>query len=334
MPVNKSALIRYRVINRCLIGNRKATREQLKKACEDAFYGKEISYRTIDSDLNAMRYDEGLKYFAPIICDKWTKSYYYKEPGYTIEKIPLSTEEYETLLLAAKLLEQFSDAPVFQTFSKTVKTIANQSGLKKEYRMVSLYRYLEFEGRRDTTSSRFLEDVIKAVSDSKAVEIEYQSYFADTPSIYLIHPCLLKQYRSSWYLLGFSQDEDKIKTFAIDRVKAFKVRSDIQFIDKRFNSFEYFRNSVGITVSNQEPVEVQLEFTNMQAKYVMAYPLHSSQEIVSENENAVVIKYFVRPDYEFISQIMAWGEEVKVLKPESLAKTVRSKLEAAIKKYY
>ena len=280
-----------------------------------------------------MRYDDGLKYYAPIKYSKWDSVYYYEDPGYTIEEIPLSKEEYETLLLAAKLLEQFSDTPLFQTFSETVKRVANLSGIKPEYRKVSIYHYIEFEGRRDTSSSKYLENIIKSVSECKAIEIEYQSYFADTPSVYIIHPCLLKQYKSSWYLLAYFQEEDKIKTFAVDRFKGLKVRDDIDFIDKRFNSWEYFKDSVGITVTTKEPVEVHLAFTNMQAKYVMAYPLHSSQEIVSDNGAEMVIKYFLRPDYEFISQILAWGDQVKVLKPANLVSMVRERIESALKKY-
>ena len=242
MPVNKSALIRYRVINRCLLGNKKATREQLKSACESVL-DKEVSFRTIDADLNAMKYDRGLNYEAPIKYSKHDSAYYYDEPGYTIETIPLSKEEHDTLLLAAKLLEQFSDAPLFQTFSDTVKRIAKQSGQKEKYRYVSLYHYLEFEGRRDFSSSKFLPDVINAVSECKVVELEYKSFFADTPSVYVIHSCLLKQYKSSWYLLGYSEDEDKIKTFALDRFISLKYRNDIPFIDKRFNSNNYFENA-------------------------------------------------------------------------------------------
>ena len=332
MPVNKSALIRYRVINRCLLGNKKVTREQLKRACESVL-DKEVSFRTIDADLNAMKYDRGLNYEAPIKYSKRDCAYYYDEPGYTIEKIPLSKEEHDTLLLAAKLLEQFSDAPLFQTFSRTVKSIARQSGLKEKYGYVSLYHHLEFEGRRNSSSSKYLEDVIKAVSECKVVEIEYKSFFADAPSVYIIHSCLLKQYKSSWYLLGYSEDEDKIKTFALDRFISVKVRNDIPFIDRRFNSKDYFQSAFGINVSKLEPLEVHLAFSNLQATYVLAYPIHSSQEIVSDNEKEVIIKYFVRPDYEFISQIMTWGNEVKVIKPESLAEIVRSKLAAALEKY-
>lgn len=332
MPVNKSALIRYRVINRCLMGNKKATREQLKRACENVL-DKEVSFRTIDADLNAMKYDRGLNYEAPIKYSKRDSAYYYDDPGYTIETIPLSKEEHDTLLLAAKLLEQFSDAPVFQTFAETVKRIVKQSGQTREYRYVSLYHHLEFEGRRDSSSSKHLPDVIKAVSECKVVELEYKSFFADAPSVYIIHSCLLKQYKSSWYLLGYFEAEDKIKTFSLDRFINVKLRNDIPFIDRRFNSKDYFANSFGINVSREEPVEVHLAFTNLQATYVLAYPIHSSQEIVSDDKNEVVIKYFVRPDYEFISQIMSWGNEVKVIKPESLSEIVRSKLKAALEKY-
>ncbi len=127
-----------------------------------------------------MRKDDRLGYNAPIAFDRLKGIYYYSEPGYTIEEIPMSKEEYEALLLAAKLLQQFSNAPVFQSFSETVKRVARQSGLPDPYRTgSSLYRFLEFEGHRENSSSRFLPEAIKAVSHQIVTEIEYEDFYSE-----------------------------------------------------------------------------------------------------------------------------------------------------------
>ena len=68
MPANKYALLRYRIIDRC-INNRGRpfpTREQLRQECEDALYGsggEAISLSTIDKDINAMRNEGELGYY-------------------------------------------------------------------------------------------------------------------------------------------------------------------------------------------------------------------------------------------------------------------------------
>jgi predicted DNA-binding transcriptional regulator YafY len=93
MPTNKEALIRYRVINRCLKDFKYATREKMIQACEDVLSIRPISSRTIYQDIRDMKEDERLGYFAPIKLDRTRMSYYYDDPDYSIDNIPLNEED-------------------------------------------------------------------------------------------------------------------------------------------------------------------------------------------------------------------------------------------------
>ena len=71
MPVNKNALIRYKIIDRCLRNKyRRWTLDDLVEACSDALYDMEgiikgVSMRTVQADIQIMRSDK-LGYNAPI----------------------------------------------------------------------------------------------------------------------------------------------------------------------------------------------------------------------------------------------------------------------------
>ena len=67
MPENKEALIRYRVINKCLLDRTFVTRRELREACEKALDICLTVERTIDGDINATRNDDRLGYHAPIL---------------------------------------------------------------------------------------------------------------------------------------------------------------------------------------------------------------------------------------------------------------------------
>ncbi|MDP1621278.1 MAG: hypothetical protein Q8M08_02960 [Bacteroidales bacterium] len=88
MPANKYALIRYRVINRCLKDFQFASMDKLIQVCEDALSMSPISERTIYQDLKDMREDDQLGYNAPIKLNR-DKGYYYDDPDYSIDNIPL-----------------------------------------------------------------------------------------------------------------------------------------------------------------------------------------------------------------------------------------------------
>ena len=90
MPKNKEALIRYRVINRSLKDFQYVTKEKMIQACEDTLDIHPIGERTIDGDIHDMRFDNGLGYFAPIKYDRTKRAYYYEDPDYSIDNIPLN----------------------------------------------------------------------------------------------------------------------------------------------------------------------------------------------------------------------------------------------------
>ena len=63
MPANKYALLRYRIIDRCITQKSYPTKEDLRAACEEALYGSDgenISISTIEKDIWAMRNESEL----------------------------------------------------------------------------------------------------------------------------------------------------------------------------------------------------------------------------------------------------------------------------------
>ena len=97
MPVNKNALLRYKIIDRSLRNRyRRWTIEDLVDAVSDALYDMEgiqkgVSLRTVQADIQMMRSDK-LGYNAPIeVYDQ--KFYRYADPNYSITELPLTNED-------------------------------------------------------------------------------------------------------------------------------------------------------------------------------------------------------------------------------------------------
>jgi predicted DNA-binding transcriptional regulator YafY len=92
-----------------------------------------------------------------------------------------------------------------------------------------------------------------------------------------------------------------------------------------------FDSVIGVAI--MEPVIVELAFSNQQSKYIKTLPLHQSQEIVSENNDEVIFRYFVATNYELVQRILMYGNEVRVLKPENLIDDIKYILKESLKKY-
>ena len=163
MPKNKEALIRYRVINRCFIEKTYVTKQELKEACERALDIYPIGERTIDADINAMRYDEGLGYNAPIKIDRVNKTYYYDDPNYSIDNIPLNEEELDSIVFASKLLEQFKDVEIFKTFTGSVQKLVDAINVYRHNTEETYSNFIEFEKVEEQKGTEFIESLMDAV---------------------------------------------------------------------------------------------------------------------------------------------------------------------------
>ena len=321
MPKNKEALIRYRVINRCIIDYKIVSRQKLITACEAALDKCPISKRTIDGDIHSMRNDLGLGYLAPIKYDRYRQGYYYEDPDYSIDKIPLNNEEIQALTFAATLLEQFKNIEIFSDFSGAVQKIVNAVNLHRLKDEKSTLNFIDFEKVPFFKGSEYLQPIIKAIKEKNVLSITYQKFYSKEQNTHTRHPYLLKEYRNRWYLIGLNDYYKEIRTYGLDRIKSLE-NSSVKYIDSNFDAKEYFRNTIGLIVPPTKPPKIKLSFIREQGQYVITQPIHESQEIVEENDEKVIINLQVHPTYELKSLILGWGKDVEVLEPVELREEI------------
>jgi predicted DNA-binding transcriptional regulator YafY len=333
MPKNKEALIRYRVINRCLLENQYVSLKEMKRACERALDISPIGERTIEGDINAMRYDKGLGYNAPIVNDRNRGVYYYDDPNYSIDNIPLNEDELDSIVFASKLLEQYKGVEILSRFAGSVQKLVDAINVYRLNNENSYMDFIEFEKVDEVRGSEFLETIIDALKNKEVLNINYRTFESSQNTLHIVHPYLLKEYRNRWYLIGYHDKYKEIRTYGLDRFVDMEINRSIAFVDNGFDAQKYYENVIGISVLDAQPVEVHIAYTIRQAQYVITQPLHRSQELVSENQDRIVFKYFLVPNFEFFAQVLAWGEEVEVLKPGSLRNEILTQLRKMTAKY-
>ena len=127
MPVNKNALLRYKIIDRSLRNRyRRWTIEDLVDAVSDALYDMEgiqkgVSLRTVQADIQMMRSDK-LGYNAPIeVYDQ--KFYRYVDPNYSITELPLTNEDVRLIDKAVDLLAKAEGQPELQATVRVLKRV-------------------------------------------------------------------------------------------------------------------------------------------------------------------------------------------------------------------
>lgn len=324
MPHIKNALIRYRIIDKCLRNKYKPypSKRVLREACEESLFGgnsgEHICDSTIEKDLFAMR----MEHDAPIKYSKLHRGYYYEDPEFTINDIPLTNDDLEAISFAAKTLMQFRDVEMFRQFGSAIDKIADRVNLSKEE---DSEQYIQFESTYADGGSEFLPTLLGAIRECVWVNFDYASFATGELKPRKVIPLLLKQDRNRWYLISFDNDKQDFITYALDRIEDLELTSEKASRPDDFDPDNFFKYAVGITSGNDAPEEVLLKTSPIASKYLDSLPLHKSQKIVSMDDDGYTFKLYVSISEELIRSILSYGGEIEVLSPDSLKERVRER---------
>ena len=186
----------------------------------------------------------------------------------------------------------------------------------------------------DVPSAReFLATVIDALKEYHQIKFTYQPYSRTnaTPDV-VVEPYFLKIFRQRWYVTGLNVKENKIKTYALDRMKDVVVLQETFEIPDDFDAESYIKYSFGIVFSQGEVKNVSIKTDSRQAKYLRALPLHSSQQEMIHDSYSI-FNYRLRITPDFVQELLSHGPSVTVIEPPELKAMIVTSLEESLANY-
>lgn len=332
MPKNKHAIIRYKVINQMLIKGKTASKNMLAQACSETL-DKEISLRSIENDIYAMRYSEGLGYYAPIEYNYYERAYFYDDPAYSIDNLPLGKEEIQKLRLAASLLKQYEKIDTFGEFSGTIDKVVRLINYTKLQQDGAPLDFIEFEKNPTTAGLEFIDQLIPLIRKKKVVKLRHQSFWRKNLSEFTVHPFYLKEYKGRWYLVGYTEERDAIRIFGLERILSIEPLALKRFTSKLFNPESYFEQFIGINVPERPPERIVLRFNKYSGKYIQTQPMHNSQKLIRESSDEHDFSYHLCVNWEFIGTVLSWQDNVEVLSPDGFRERIKTIIGRMAKSY-
>ena len=185
----------------------------------------------------------------------------------------------------------------------------------------------------------FLDDIIEALKSNVELRIEYQRYeYGQNAHRQTIHmqPYAMKVYNRRWYLLGYLKEQDALRIISLDRILSLQVLKTFFELPPNFNARKYFADVVGIFVNEDLPVtKVKIRAYGVQAEYLRSTPLHRSQsEVRSKHGEFAEFSYRICVTPELTSQLLAMGDKVEVLEPETLREEMKELLQTTLNRFY
>ena len=331
MAISKYPLGRYQVIDRELRRRDFVKTRELKEMIEKEL-SISVSERMINEDIKAMQEDNLLGYNAPIEYNNSKKAYFYADPNYTIKAFGLREDDINALMFYAKTINQYKDYDIFKDFTNAIDKVLDAVNIRKGIRDSNQTRVVVLTENIQTFSgNQWIPKIVEALDTNSFIEFQYQKFQDDTQQFKKLQPYLLKEDRHLWYVIGMNS-KGNIVTYALDRIKELSVAVE-NFIPCLFDFENYFKYSFGITVTDEEPIEVVLSFTNRQGYYLKALKIHPTQKILADTPDEFKISVNVKPSWEFYEKILGYGESVKIISPENIKNEMKNKI-ACISGFY
>lgn len=338
MPINRNALLRYKTIDRMLRGGRQATLEELMDACSDALYDYngygDVGKRTIQNDIQEMRYSQALGYYAPIEV-VGRKYYTYSDRSYSIMNMPISKDDLLQLSEAVGLLKQMSSFQGFDGVGDVVNRLEDHvASMRYKVEPVIL-----LESNERLKGLEYITPLHDAIMAKEVIKITYKTFQSDESQTFCFSPYILREFRNRWFVFGKRHDSPDrlILNLALDRIENITnaAKKEKYRTEKSFQPDMYFKNMIGVTRDFDSPVEhVVFEAMPAQAPYIVTKPLHGSQkEVERRADGSVVFSIDVIINYELERDLLGFAERITVLSPPILVEKLQKRLAKSIENY-
>ena len=196
-----------------------------------------------------------------------------------------------------------------------------------------LSNYIHFEKRRPQGTEN-LYGLLHAIKNKVQISFSYKKFWEDEMSQRTAEPYALKEFKNRWYVLANDLKDNKVKSFALDRLTELEITRKKFQLPIDFDVNEHYKYCFGIISPNEhQPQEVILSFDPFQGKYIKTLPLHESQVILKDHEEELLIKLTLFLTHDFLMEILSYGDNVKVIQPESLIEELKASYENALKLY-
>ena len=276
-------------------------------------------------------FEELRKFGLDIIGEQQGRNYTYR----------LASREFE--LPELKLLVDAVQSSKFVTDRKSRELIRKLETLASRYEAEKLNRQVFIPGRIKTMNESIYYNVDKlheAIGADRQISFQYFQWNLHKEMelrhggvLYHVSPWALLWDNENYYLVGFDEQDRKIKHYRVDKMLKISVTEDRRHGQEEFDSFDlpkYTRSLFGMY--GGEEVRVTLEVENTLAGVIIDRFGKDVPIIPTDQAHfKTMISAAVSP--QFFGWIMSFGGSIRILSPEPVVRKFLAAVEEIRKSY-
>ncbi len=287
----------------------------------------EVSTKTVQRDIEFMRDRLEL----PVEYASARFGYHYTEEVSAFPTVQITEGELFALIVAEKALQQYRgttfEKPLLSAIKKMEQSLPDTISLN----LPDLEQTISFRTRAEQILNLEIFDALaKAAAQRQQLELTYRKPGRSESERRTIDPYHLANINGEWYLFGFDQLRQDIRTFAPARIQSVKATGKSFDRPQKFSLEQRLRDSFGVH-SGAGQHEVVIRFKAGVADYVREKKWHESQTLRELKGGDVELRLKLSSLLEIQRWVLSWGGDAKVLAPRELTAAVRQAAEAILR---
>lgn len=268
--------------------------------------------------------------------------------GLTIEKrtgknITYHLIERDFELPELKLLVDAVQSSKFITHKKSSALIKKIEGLASKYEAQQLQRQVFVASRIKTMNESIyyaVDEIHRAISDDKKISFKYFEWnmkkerrYRRNGKIYMVSPWALTWDDENYYMIAFDDESSIIKHYRVDKMHGLKITDKRRMGAELFENFDmalYSKKTFGMYGGRDEQVTLRCK-DKMAGVIIDRFGQDVIMYEAGEEQFEVSVRVSVSP--LFLTWIMNFGGDIKILSPQSVIDDYVKLAKAALKLY-
>lgn len=289
-------------------------------------YGIDVERKTFYADIEALR-----TFGVDIIGTQESRTYYYH----------IGNRQFE--LAELKLLVDSVQSAKFITKKKSQKLIKKIADMASQHEARQLQRQVYVTGRIKVENEGIYYNVDKlhtAIASNVMITFQYFQWNVEKKQvlrhggkIYKVSPWALSWDDENYYLVAYDSEEETIKHYRVDKMVGIEITRDRRQGKEHFEQFDmasYAKKMFGMYHGDEQTVHMR--FVNEFAGVVIDR-FGKDVSMVKVDDDHFEVRVDVAVSHQFLGWIIALGDNVEILGPESVVNQMKEIGQNLVKRY-
>ena len=236
-----------------------------------------------------------------------------------VPPISFTLQELMTLSLLRSQLDLLKGTPFLEEMQSVFRKVNSvlPPRLAAHMERIAQVSHPLLQGKRDySRCSDSLQLIRHALLYQQSITISYHPVGREEPVDYLVDPYTLLFQKGGIYLLGFAQQRQALRTFAVERIASVQPGKERFEIPEGFNTGQALEEAFGIVA--EPPMQVEIRFSAAIAHAIKDRVWHVSQRTREEADGSLLLSFRAGGKMEILAWLLSYGAHAELLAPGHL----------------